>query len=77
MGPHEIEKLLTCKGHKQLEKMIPISISHRCLISKIYKEHKKLDTNKIQIKKWGTDLNKSIHRGISSGSRTHKNFQYP
>ena len=38
-------------------------------ISKIYKELKKLDTNNPNnpIKKWGTELNRILNRGISNG----------
>ena len=43
--------------------------SDRGLISKFYKELKKLDTNNTNnpIKKWGTEINRILTRGILNG----------
>jgi hypothetical protein len=51
------------------EKIFNNPTSDRGLISKIYKELKKLDTNKSNHpnKKWGTELNRILNRGISNG----------
>jgi predicted GTPase len=51
------------------EKIFTNPTSNRGLISKIYKELKKLDSNKPNrsIKKWGTELNRVLNRGILNG----------
>ena len=48
--------------------------SSRGIISKIYKELKKLDINKPNnpIKKWGANLNRILNRGVSNGLATLK-----
>ena len=43
-----------------LEKTFINPTSDRGLISKIYKELKKLDSKKNPIKKWGTELNREF-----------------
>jgi hypothetical protein len=51
------------------EKIFTNPTSDKGLISKIYKELKKLDTSNPNnpIKKWHTELNRILNRGISNG----------
>jgi hypothetical protein len=52
-----------------LQRIFTNPTSDRGLISKFYKELKKLDTNNTNnpIKKWGTEINRILTRGILNG----------
>jgi hypothetical protein len=63
------------------EKIFTNSISYRELISKIYKELKKLVSKKkkkkkTQFKKWGTELNRILNRGISNYSNNNESSKH-
>lgn len=76
MGPHGTEKLLKGKDLTQqdqsatyrLGKIFTNPTSDRGLMSKIYKELKKVDFREPSLpKKWGTELNRFLNRGILNG----------
>jgi hypothetical protein len=56
------------------ERILTNTTSDRGLISKIYKELKKLDTNNPNNsnKNWGTELNRILNRGILNGQEALK-----
>jgi hypothetical protein len=62
-----------------LEKIFTNSTSNRGLISKIYKEFKKLDINKPNnpIKKWYTELNRDSSTAKSLMANKQRNVQSP
>jgi hypothetical protein len=59
-----------------MEKIFTNPICNRELIFKIYKEIKKPDINKPNnsIKKWDTELNKILNRGVSNGQEAHNDI---
>ena len=81
MAPHETEKLLwqrtpSIRQNDSLQngkKTFTSFISYRGLISKIYKEHKKLHINKPNnpIKRWAKDLSREFSTEFSLMAKKH------
>ena len=82
MGLHQNKNLCTAKEINKTkrkptewEKIFANDISHKGLVSKIYKEFIKLNTQKTNnpIKKWAEDMNRHVSKeDISIANKTHE-----
>jgi hypothetical protein len=67
------------RPHTEWEKIFASYISDKGLITRIYRELRKLNSPKIneQIKKWATELNTFFKGRSPNGQKTHEVIHHP